>query len=1137
VIQLARLPRSVLRAVRQGEFWCAFVALSVGLSIASYLAPTGTHATPLTNFADRAINPAVIEGVDATSVGRSYGQFYLVLGLSFFALLILLGRLNGLIRARLPRPAVAKEQRGVLLLSEFALALFALQVVSGSAGLDSLRTTLHLGIALVVCVMLGKAAIASLPQGGATKLIIASLLDDSEFLIASLFVPIPLLFAVMLVVDAPLALPGQTVWSRFSLYALVLILLGVIYTGLVRRYLDRPGAGMSLGLFRLNSALIVAGIPISLIPLAMPIANEIQHRWAAVSPHLLAWLSIVVLLLMSVLLFRMQARGFITIGVRASLAGFYFPILVVTLVAFSSHEQTLVLGALDYLKMGEQTVPTQQLIRFGKIPFLDLLPSHGLSDLTSQLFYSLVNGYQGLDMVVWSDWVSKTGVYLLVYSFLAVTASPVVAVLTTVLMPVGAVVVAPYAVALLPAIALVVAIRRPSFWVYLSLWLLSAVLILWRWQQGSVAVLALLMVVAFELSERRESIAPAVKSLLTALALVPIFLIVMDVIWIGSIFEAIGALVATQSPKITAGSTSSAAPSVAVSLRYLLLPAVAVVVLLYYGLRRIVGPDRIRPRALAVVFASVFSLVVAVRAALWPSTGSWLDPVLFLLVLAVAPYCWEPAVPAKSMVRRSTIWLLTVFVLSVPIGNTTWGHLREPFAELSLAVRADPFRFHRWREGERRVLYDETVPNPIASFLDTELTEDETFFDFTDSPLLYVFTDREFPTQLIPNRSRTTDTIQSAAIRELDSLHEAGRLPLVLFRTEAEEASSRPELPTEVRSYRIAEFIYNHYSPWMELDGYEIWRQRGVELGRSRGQESFGPNLSVTLSQDFWLGKLPYVWARFDPRNALEKTEVLAELSARTTKVDTRRPMAVGVDVMTDRSDGNYLQIKARPLDGAIMAESLGSGPVLSIEYGRPRSSSFHFELLPKKAEPWVEATAVELPLLPKPELRRMRRVDRDGSLVLRSTGNDPHIFSFVDLEDAPQQEPGSELWLRLRYRSTSSDPMQLFFATDKSGFSEYQSIRLQTRATGLDGEIAEVAVPVFADKKRFSLVDLRVDPPSDSEFEIVAVELGVREPAFDDYLVRLSSQWRWASTNIDKLVLKASGPVLVGEVLLRRGD
>ncbi|MEJ2085887.1 MAG: hypothetical protein P8Y44_09440, partial [Acidobacteriota bacterium] len=731
----------------------------------------------------------------------------------------------------------------------------------------------------------------------------------------------------------------------------------------------------------------------------------------------------------------------------------------------------------------------------------------------------------------------KTGIYLLVYAFLAVTTSPAVAVLTTILMPVGAVVAAPYAVALLPAIALVAVIRRPTFWVYLSLWLLSAVLILWRWQQGSVAVLALLIVVALELSERRESIVPAVKSLLTALALVPIFLIVMDVIWVGSIFEAVGALMATHSPKITAGSTTSTAPSVAVSLRYFLLPAVAVVILLYYGLRRIVGPDRTRPRAHAVVFASVFSLVVVVRAALWPSTGPWLDPVLFLLVLAVAPYCWDTAVPAKSMVRRSTIWLLTIFVLSVPIGNTAWGHLREPFDELSLAVRADPFRFQRWRRGEPRVLYDETVPTPIVSFLETELSEDETFFDLTDSPLLYVFTDREFPTQLIPNRSRTTDTIQSAVIRELGSLHEAGRLPLVLFRTEAEISSRRPELPTEVRSYRIAEFIYDNYSPWMKLEGYEIWRQRGVELGRSRGDESFGPNLSVTLAQDFWLGKLPYVWARFDPRNALENTEVLAELSGRTTKVDTRKPMAVGVDVMTDRSDGNYLQIRARPLDGAITAESLGNGPVLSIEYGRPRSSSFHFELVPRKAEPWDETQAVALPLLPRPELRRLRQVDRDGSLVVRSTGNDPHIFSFVDLKEAPQQEPGSELWLRLRYRSTSSEPMQIFFATDKSGFSEHQSVRLQTRATGMGGEAAEVAVPVFADKKRFSLLDLRIDPPSDSEFEIVGVELGLREPVFDDYLVRLSSQWRWASTNIDKLVLKASGPVLVGEVLLRRGD
>ena len=65
----------------------------------------------------------------------------------------------------------------------------------------------------------------------------------------------------------------------------------------------------------------------------------------------------------------------------------------------------------------------------------------------------------------------------------------------------------------------------------------------------------------------------------------------------------------------------------------------------------------------------------------------------------------------------------------------------------------------------------------------------------------------------------------------------------------------------------------------------------------------------------------------------------------------------------------------------------------------------------------------------------------------------------------------------------------------------------------------------------------LRMLLEGESDFEIVGVDVDLREPAFDDYLVRLSSQWRWSSTNIDKLVLKASGPVMVGEVLLRRGD
>ena len=1127
----------MLRWVRQGELWCAFLALAVGLSVASVLEPMGTDAAPLTSFDDRAISPAVIDGIDATSVGRSYGRFYLLLGLSFFALLVVLGRLNGAIRARLPRSAVAREQRGVLLLSEFSLALFALEVIAATPQLETVRSSLHLVIGLIVSVMIGKAVVASLGRGGATKLIVASLLDDSELLIAALFMPVPILFVSMLAAGTTFTLPGASMWSRFSLYGLSLLLLAVVYVGVVRRLLDNPGAGMSLSLFRLNGALIVAGIPLSAIPLSIPIANELQHRWTALSPRLVAGLLVVALVAVAAILFHLQAKRRINLSGPKALAGFYFPILVLTLATFSTHQQTVVLGTVDLLETGEQVVPAQQLLRFGKVPFLDLLPPGGLTDLTSQVLYSVVNGYQGLDMVAWSRWVAASGVFLLIYAFLAVTTSPVIAVLATALMPVTAVFGAPYAVALVPAVALVAAIRYPGFWSFLALWATTGILVFWSWQAGSIAALTLLIVVALVLLERRELRSPTIRSLLTALLMLPVILIVTDTLWVGSTLGAIQALVATHSPEITAGSPTSSAPNMAMTLRYFLLPTVAMVVLLYYGVRRLIGPGRIRPRTYAVVFASVFSLVVAASAALWPSTGPWFDPVLFLLVLAVVPYCWDSAVTPRRMVRPSVAWMLAILVLSVPVGKASWGHLSESFDDLSLAARARPFDFHRWRSEESRVLYDESVALPIASFLESELAEDETFFDFTDAPLLYMFTDREFPTQLLTNRSRTSETIQSAVVHDLNVVRDEGRLPLVLFRTRPSESNGSSDLPNEVRSYRIAEFVYEHYAPWLEIDGYEIWRQRGIELGSRRTTQGVGPNLSATLSQDFWLGRLPYIWARFDPQRAVETTEVLSSLHGRITKLDSRNPLGLPVDLITDRSAGNYLQIRARPVDGAIGPAGRGEGPVISIEYGRPVASSFHLEVVPKQSPPWDESAAVTLDLMPSPKLRQLKRLKREDRLVVRAKGRDPHLFSFVDVEGTPRKTPGTELWLRLRYRSSSDQPMQIFFANDKSGFSEHRSIRTVTSQTGLEGEPAEVVVPVLANQKTFGLTDLRVDPPDGSDYEIVSVELAVREPVFDDYLVRLSSQWRWASTSIDKLVLKASGPVLVGDVLLRRGD
>ena len=1129
--------RPILRAVRQGELWCAFLALSLSLSISSAIVPVGTSASPLTSFADRAISPAVIEGIDVTSVGRSYGQFYLVLGISFFGLLILLGWLNGAIRRRVPVVSVAKEQSGILLLSQFALALFALQVVTVSVDLSFLRAGLHLLTGLVVLVMVAKAVTASVDRGSSTKLIAASLLDDSELLIAGLFFPVPLLFASILAAGGPFALPGGTTASSFVIYAMVLVGLGVLYLALIKRALGEPGAGLSLGLFNINNAVIVAGVPIILIPIAMPIANELQHIWADVSPSLMGAVLVSLLIAAAAVLFYLQSSRRLSLDGSTVVVYGYFPILIATLATFASHRQTVVMGHLDLLKLGESTVPTQQLLRFGSVPFLDLMPTHGFSDLATQTFYSLLNGYQGLDMIIWSSWGSEVSFHLLVFAFLAVTTSPVVAVLATVLLPVKALIAVPYAIVLLPAIALVAAIRRPTFVRFLVLWLLAVGLVLWRWEQGSVAAIALLVIVTVLLTERREAIAPAIKSLGVVIAIVPLALIVLDVLWVGSSLDTVRTLFATHSPRMSAEGATSETPRVAITLRYFLLPAVAILVLLYYGVRRLVGPDRTKPRTYAVLFASIFSLVVAVRSAVWPALGSWFDPVLFLAVLAVTPYCWDSANERGRIFIRSTVWLLAVFVLSVPLGSTAWGHLSESFDELNLVQQDELFRFHTWREGERRVVYDQGDHTQIAHFLDAELEEDETFFDLTDGPLLYLFTDREFPTSVIPNRSRSSETIQSVVTKDLESLRDDGRLPLVLFRKSDQESKRSFELPIEVRSYRIAEYIYQHYVPYVDVGGYEVWRQSGHQLSRNR--EMSGRRLqAATLSQDFWLGRLPFIWAHFDPEHAIERTEILSVLHERLFKLDTNSTLQIPVDLLeADRSEGNYLQVRARPVDGAIRASTRNGGPILSLEYGQPRSSAFHFELIDKPAVAWDVEASHELAILPEPTVHTIERLDREGRHIFRSKREDPHLSKFVDLEGAPAKEKGNELWLRLRYRSSLKGMLQIFFATDRSGFSEEHSIRIEAKATGIEGAVSEVAVPVIGRKLSFQLTDLRIDPPSGSDFEIVGVEVGLREPEFDDYLVRLSSQWRWASSDVGKLILKSSGPVLIDQVLLRRGD
>ena len=368
-----------------------------------------------------------------------------------------------------------------------------------------------------------------------------SILNDSQLMLAALFLPAVLLSIGGLTGGSLQPLATWPASLAFALYLLVLIVLLASYVLIARHVAATEKGSMALSLSDLNTAVIVAGSPLTLIPLGGLLANELQFAVPAASPRALGLAVVVLLAAISLTLFILQRRGRLKISGVAILGSFYFPVTVATLASLQTHLWTLNLTSLDSPHLGGRILPTQQWAEFGSLPFLDLLPGQGLADVAVQTLYVWIHGVRGLDFLIWLPWIPVVVGFLIVYAYLATVTSPLLALLVTLFLPVGFLVVGQYAVALLPAVLLAVALRKPDFKRFLALWLTTVALLLWRPALGGPAGVAIVLVVmVVVLLDHRELVVPASTSLAVVLGLLPVGLVVAELIWAGDTYSALG---------------------------------------------------------------------------------------------------------------------------------------------------------------------------------------------------------------------------------------------------------------------------------------------------------------------------------------------------------------------------------------------------------------------------------------------------------------------------------------------------------------------------------------------------------------------------------------------------------------------
>ena len=122
----------------------------------------------------------------------------------------------------------------------------------------------------------------------------------------------------------------------------------------------------------------------------------------------------------------------------------------------------------------------------------------------------------------------------------------------------------------------------------------------------------------------------------------------------------------------------------------------------------------------------------------------------------------------------------------------------------------------------------------FKKFMDDNLTENQTFLDFSNNPMLYYYCQRRVPSYFCQSLQNTvTDYQQLSQIKSIDT----ALVPMVIYQNVPRGwGDQTDDVPSSMRQYLLAEFIYKNYEPFTILNNKSIWVTKGL---RSKIDTSF----------------------------------------------------------------------------------------------------------------------------------------------------------------------------------------------------------------------------------------------------------------------------------------------------------
>jgi len=879
--------------------------LLLAFSVALVVANIKSINFNMTNFYERAIGHASINGVDAPMRVTAFWTCLAIFALSFLLGSHVIEKVNGYLTKKFSKDTFEMEKN---LLFEFGILLFLNELIFLYVYDWHTSSKAQVPKVLFLCFSFAAVCVHSLISVFMAHKKIANETTLQSAL--AFLLPVPLTYFVLLATSfnnsavAVISVKAAAVYFAFYLEIRFLL-------NRKKRKIRPVAAGYAL-------------IPLSFLPMMYVIGSEAQYtltkHGVVVSPKIIAmWLS-VFLVAVAALMYRLKRNVENDESAIEKIETIIIPALLVTVAIFAAHYQTIA-PDFDLLHNGNKTLPAQQFLQFGKIPLLDIWEHQNLPILP--FIYGALNGLNLLEQNIWLG-MSFSIVNILICYFVV---KQVVGARWTALLilftPLISYANAYYMAGLLPLVYLKQMRAKRSAFAYGVFFGLGLFSFVYHSSSGMFAVMSSLALIALSCSSKKNVI-NAVKGVAIA-TIVPTFIYFSYVFWQGeSIADRLAMISALRKQDILICAYS-----------YLLSPdRTRFEILVYLGLFPMLGmilaylalrPEKKTFANYGIVFISVASIICSTRALARHSLVEGLPTDYYPLLFVLFPFVMLKGETRGKIVSSFVIALL----LLTPYVPTEFG--------IAAAGVKKTYAFRQFEMGDERcdTLNNPAYPANLRKVLDTVLTDDQTFFETINGYLLYALMERECTFLPVATLMIQYERPQIAYIHTLEKLYEKNRVPVIITGQSDWGGAAIDGIPSELSLFKLEEWIYGHYKPWIRVDGFHLWKadNSGIKMPDS-AKTSIDFQEAGFIKQDFNMIMLPYVWGNYDKKvnkHFPEEQQRLADV----LPLEAETPVKFTLDMDIDKSDGNYIHFK-------IDAEQSGS---LSLTYGNDIVNSCNFNM------------------------------------------------------------------------------------------------------------------------------------------------------------------------------------------------